>query len=64
MPAWQYPLYIWPDTELCEVMTVVGELYCIQLKLLISFSEEINDAHAAMKRRSQRLAAERVQSRS
>jgi hypothetical protein len=62
MLAWHCKLYIRPDTELGQVMTVVGELYvlfCIQLKLLISSSEEINDCCAAEECRSRKLAAER-----
>jgi hypothetical protein len=64
LPSWQCPVFIWPDAELGEVMTVVGEFYvlfCIQLiwTLLISSSEEINDARAALERRNQRLAEER-----
>jgi hypothetical protein len=62
MPAWHCQVYISPDTELGQVMTVVGELYvlfCIQLTLLISSSEEINDARSAEERRSRKLTAER-----
>ena len=44
------------------VMTIVDELYalcCTQLRLLISSSEEIKDAHVANKRRNRKLAAKR-----
>ncbi|KAM6499098.1 hypothetical protein JOM56_004606 [Amanita muscaria] len=61
IPAWQHEVFI-GNTELGPTMTVVGELYVlfwIQLKLLTSSSEEINDARAALKRYKRKRRAER-----